>query len=44
MENRKDTDNEIFKGVWKEIVNRKTDKARMAEARRKRRTKEKKRE
>jgi len=44
LENRKDTDNKIFREVWKEIVNRKTDKARMAEARRKRRKKEKKRE
>ena len=30
--------------MWKEIENRKTDKARMVEARRKRRTKGKKRE
>ena len=42
MENRKGTDNEIFRGVWEEMVDRKTDKARIAEARRKRREKEKK--
>jgi len=44
LENRRGTDDEMSREVWKEIENRKTDKARMAEARRKRRTKGKKRE
>ena len=44
LENRRGIDDKMSRGVWEEIENRKTDKARMAEARRKRRTKGKKRE
>jgi len=32
----------MFRGVWKEMENRKADQARMAEARRKRKTREEK--
>jgi len=36
LENRRGTDNEMSRGVWKEMKKRKTDKARMAEVERKR--------
>ena len=42
MENRKSTDDKMSRGVWKEMENRKVDKARMIEARRMRRMKGKK--
>ena len=42
MENRKSTDDKMSRGVWKEMENRKVDKARMVEARRMRRMKGKK--
>ena len=31
MEDRRDSDDEMSRGVWKEVENRKTDEARMAE-------------
>ena len=36
LENRRSTDNEISREVWKEIEKEKTDKARMAEVERER--------
>ena len=36
LENRRSTDDEMFRGVWKEIENRKADEARMAEVERER--------
>jgi len=39
LENRRSTNDKMSRGMWKEIENRKTDKTKMAEARRKRRTK-----
>jgi len=32
LENRRGTNDKMFRGVWKEIENGKIDKARMAEA------------
>ena len=41
MENREGTNDEMFRGMWKEVDN-KTNKARMAKAEKKRGEKEKK--
>ena len=41
LENRRGTNNKMFRRVWKEIENGKIDKARMAKAKRERRTEEK---
>ena len=32
MENRRSTDNKIFRGMWEEMENKETDEARMAKA------------
>jgi len=37
LENRRSTDDKMSRGMWEEIENRKTDKARMEKARGKRR-------
>ena len=42
MENRRSTDDKMSRRVWGEMKNRKTNKARMAEARRKSKTREEK--
>jgi len=42
LENGRGVDNEMSRGVWKEIENRKTDKARMVEAEEERKKKEEK--
>jgi len=36
LENRRSTDNEMFRRMWKKMENRKTDKARIAKAERER--------
>ena len=41
LENRRGTNNKMFRRVWKEMENGKIDKARMAKAKRERRTEEK---